>query len=186
MRNAIDQPFGPTKEIASLSISGPKNDDFHVTWASADDCLIVGEYFDNGPDDYYPGCSGVMDNVGNLEHLRARDTTFVAVSNMPLSQLAAYWRRMGWTVPFYSSRGTSFSDDCGAGGGFGLSSFLRDGDSVYRTYFTTSRGVDRMRFDFNVLDLTPYGRQEDWEDSPAGWPQTKPYEWWRLHDEYAS
>jgi len=87
-------------------------------------------------------------------------------------------------MPYYSSRGTTFADDCGAGGGFGMSVFLRDGDSVYRTYFTTSRGVDRLRFDLNVMDLLPYGRQEAWEDSPEGWPQTSPYEWWRLHDEY--
>jgi len=93
---------------------------------------------------------------------------------------------MGWTVPFYSSRDTDFSEDCGTGRGFGLSVFLRDGKHVYRTYFTTARGVDRLRFDFNLLDLTPYGRQEEWEDSPVGWPQTKPYEWWRLHDGYAA
>jgi predicted dithiol-disulfide oxidoreductase (DUF899 family) len=67
---------------------------------------------------------------------------------------------------------------------FGLSVFLRDGDDVFRTYFTSARGVDRLRLDFNLLDLTPLGRQETWEDSPEGWPQTPPYEWWRLHDEY--
>jgi predicted dithiol-disulfide oxidoreductase (DUF899 family) len=146
--------------------------------------LVVYQFMDNGPDDYCEGCSSFIDNVGHLAHLNARNTTFVVVSDMPLEQLAAYWKRMDWTVPFYSSRGTSFSADCGTGGGFGLSVFLRDGDEVYRTYFTTSRGVDRLRFDFNVLDLTPYGRQEDWEDSPDGWPQTERYQWWRLHDEY--
>jgi predicted dithiol-disulfide oxidoreductase (DUF899 family) len=78
---------------------------------------------------------------------------------------------MGWTVPFVSSRGTSFADDCGAGGGFVLSVFLRDGEDVYRTYNTTSRGVDRILWVHNILDLTPYGRQEAWEDSPSGWPQ---------------
>jgi predicted dithiol-disulfide oxidoreductase (DUF899 family) len=82
---------------------------------------------------------------------------------------------MGWSVPFVSSRGTSFSDDCGVGGGFGLSVFLRDGDEVYRTYFTTSRGVDHLLFDHNIMDLTPYGRQQDWEDSPPGWPQQPTY-----------
>ena len=91
---------------------------------------------------------------------------------------------MGWTVPWYSAHGSSFTEDCGAGSGFGLSVFLRDGDDVHRTYFTTARGVDRLRFDLNVLDLTPYGRQEAWEDSPEGWPQTPPYEWWRPHDQY--
>ena len=54
---------------------------------------------------------------------------------------------MGWTMPFVSSRGTSFADDCGAGGGFMLSMFLRDGDEIYRTYGTTARGVDRLLFD---------------------------------------
>jgi predicted dithiol-disulfide oxidoreductase (DUF899 family) len=167
--------------------------------------LVVYQFMDNGPDDYCGGCSSFTDNVPaqpNLAHLHARDTTYVVVSDMPFAQLAAYWRRMGWTVPVYSSRGTSFSADCGAGRGFGLSVFLRDSDDrdsddrdsddrdgddqngVYRTYFTSSRGVDRLRFDFNILDLTPYGRQEEWEDSPSGWPQTKPYQWWRLHDEY--
>lgn len=145
--------------------------------------LVVYQFMDNGPDDYCPGCSGVIDNVGHLAHVHARDTSFVAVSDMPLSQITSFWQRMGWTVPFYSSRGSTFSADCGTGSGFGYSAFLRDGDAVYRTYFTNGRGVDRLRFDFNLLDLTALGRQEDWEDSPPGWPQTKPY-WWRLHDEY--
>ena len=94
---------------------------------------------------------------------------------MPLEQMQAYWDRMGWTVPFASSRGTTFANDCGAGGGFMLTVFLRDGDDVYRTYNTTQRGVDRLLFVNNILDLAPYGRQEDWEDSPAGWPQHPTY-----------
>lgn len=93
----------------------------------------------------------------------------------PLAQLAAYRARMGWTMPIASSRGTTFAEDCGAGGGFMLSVFLRDGQDVYRTYGTTARGVDRLLFVNNILDLMPYGRQEDWEDSPAGWPQHPTY-----------
>jgi predicted dithiol-disulfide oxidoreductase (DUF899 family) len=149
--------------------------------------LVVYQMMDNGPDDYCSGCSGFTDSVGELAHLHARDTSYAVVSNMPLAQMTSWWKRMGWTVPYYSSRGTSFSEDCGTGEGFGLSVFLRDGrdgHEAYRTYFTTARGVDRLRFDFNILDLTPYGRQEEWEDSPQGWPQTPPYEWWRHHDEY--
>jgi predicted dithiol-disulfide oxidoreductase (DUF899 family) len=139
--------------------------------------LVVYQFMDNGPDDYCPGCTAFTNNVANLAGVNARDTTFVTVSNMPLSQIQAYQERMGWSVPFVSSRGSSFSDDCGAGSGFGISVFLRDGDEVYRTYFTTARGVDRLRFDFNILDLTPFGRQETWEDSPEGWPQKPTYEW---------
>jgi predicted dithiol-disulfide oxidoreductase (DUF899 family) len=67
---------------------------------------------------------------------------------------------------------------------FGLSVFLRDGEQVYRTYFTQARGVDRLRADHNLLDLTAYGRQEQLEDSPPGWPQDPTMSWMRHHDEY--
>jgi predicted dithiol-disulfide oxidoreductase (DUF899 family) len=70
------------------------------------------------------------------------------------------------------------------GESFALSVFLRDGEEVYLAYRTSARGTDRLRFDFNLLDLTPLGRQERWEDSPPGWPQSEPYVWWRKHDEY--
>src|SRR5438876_5835621 len=70
------------------------------------------------------------------------------------------------------------------GESFGLSVFIRDGDDVFRTYFTTHRGVEALGSVWTFLDLTPLGRQEEWEDSPEGYPQTKPYEWWRRHDEY--
>jgi predicted dithiol-disulfide oxidoreductase (DUF899 family) len=62
--------------------------------------------------------------------------------------------------------------------------FIRDGDNIFHTYFTTARGGETLGSSWTLLDLTPYGRQEDWEDSPAGWPQTAPYQWWRRHDEY--
>ena len=70
------------------------------------------------------------------------------------------------------------------GESFGLSAFLRDGESIFRTYFTTLRGVEALGSVWTLLDLTPLGRQETWEDSPAGYPQSKPSEWWRRHDEY--
>jgi predicted dithiol-disulfide oxidoreductase (DUF899 family) len=73
----------------------------------------------------------------------------------------------------------------GAGETFGLSVFLRDGDDIYRTFFTAGRGVVALGPVWTLLDITPLGRQETWEDSPAGWPQTEPYTWWRRHDEYA-
>jgi len=134
------------------------------------------------------GCSSFTDNIGHLAHLHAlhaRNTSLVLVSRAPIAEITPFKQRMGWTVPWYSTfGGNDFNGDCGTGGGFGLSVFLRDGNDVYRSYFTTARGVDRLRMDFNLLDLTPLGRQENWEDSPEGWPQTAPYEWWRLHDEY--
>jgi len=139
--------------------------------------LVVYQFMDLGPDRYCPGCTKVTNNVPvtALQLLAEHDVTWVTVSNMPLAQIEAYKARMGWTLPFVSSHGTSFADDCGAGGGFMLSVFLRDGDDTYLTYTTTSRGVDRLVFAHSILDLTPYGRQEDWEDSPPGWPQHPTY-----------
>jgi predicted dithiol-disulfide oxidoreductase (DUF899 family) len=139
--------------------------------------LVVYQFMDNGPDHYCPGCTWFTNNVPSTAPalLADRGITWVTVSNMPLAQIEAYKARMGWTVPFVSSHGTSFADDCGAGGGFMLSVFLRDGEDVYRTYGTTSRGVDRLVFVNSILDLTPYGRQEEWEDSPPGWPQHPTY-----------
>jgi predicted dithiol-disulfide oxidoreductase (DUF899 family) len=137
--------------------------------------LVLYQFMDNGPDDYCPGCTHFTKNVSDLGTLNDTDTSWVTVSNMPLAQIEAYKKRMGWTMPFVSSRGTPFTDDTGAGSLFQLSVFLRDGDDVYRTYATTARGVDRLLFANNILDLTPYGRQEDWKDSPAGWPQHPTY-----------
>ncbi|GII54971.1 hypothetical protein Pth03_33600 [Planotetraspora thailandica] len=135
--------------------------------------LVVYQFMDNGPDDHCPGCTAFTDNIpaAGPELLAKRGVTWVTVSNMPLAQIEAYKARMGWTVPVFSSRGTSFADDSGAGAGFMLSVFLRDGDDVYRTYNTTARGVDRILWVHDILDLTPYGRQQPWEDSPPGWPQ---------------
>jgi len=135
-----------------------------------------------------PGCSMFVDNVGHLAHLDARDTSFALVSRAPLAQIEPFKKRMGWAVPWYSSAGSEFNADFGVttdeGETFGLSVFLRDGDSVFRTYFTSARGVEALGSIWTFLDLTPLGRQEAWEDSPDGWPQTPPYEWWRRHDEY--
>jgi predicted dithiol-disulfide oxidoreductase (DUF899 family) len=142
------------------------------------------------------GCSMFVDQIGHLAHLHARDTSFALVSRAPIEKLQAYRKRMGWTTPWYSSFETDFNLDFGVGPempqegvyqdgeSFGLSVFLRDGEDIYRTYFTTARGAEALGSVWTFLDLTPLGRQEEWEDSPEGYPQTKPYQWWRRHDEY--
>jgi predicted dithiol-disulfide oxidoreductase (DUF899 family) len=154
--------------------------------------FMFGPSADHGCD----GCSMVVDNMGHPAHLHARDTVLALVSRAPLAKLEAFKDRMGWTIPWYSAFESDFNVDFGVspqnprptdyqdGETFGLSVFLRDGDSVYRTYYTDGRGVEALGSNWTYLDLTPLGRQEDWEDSPDGYPQTRPYEWWRLHDEY--
>ncbi len=134
------------------------------------------------------GCSMVMDNVGhNLAHVHARDTTFVFTSPAPQAEIVALQKRMGWNAQWYTDHGRRFADAFGAGTGFAVNVFIRDDENrVYRTYFTTARGGELFDTHFRLLDLTPFGRQETWEDTPAGRPQTPPYEWWRLHDDYGT
>ena len=142
------------------------------------------------------GCSMFVDQVGHLAHLHARDTSFALVSRAPIARIEAFRKRMGWGIPWYSSFESDFNHDMGVGPesprageyqdgeSFGLSAFLRDGEDVYRTYFTCGRGVEALGSVWTFLDLTPFGRQEEWEDSPEGTPQSPPYQWWRRHDEY--
>lgn len=137
--------------------------------------LAVYQFMDNGPDNFCPGCTHFTDSVTDLAALAGAGVSWRTVSNMPLAQMEAYWAQRGWTVPFASSHGNTFAHDCGADGGFMLSLFFTDGKDVYRTYNTRGRGVDRVLFTNNILDLAVYGRQEDWEDSPEGWPQHPTY-----------
>jgi predicted dithiol-disulfide oxidoreductase (DUF899 family) len=131
-----------------------------------------------------PGCCMFTDNVGNMVHLNQRDTTLALVARAPIDEIEALKKRMDWDLPFYST-GQEFNSDFGVQTGFGLNVFFRQDGKIYRTYFTSGRGVEMLGTAWSFLDLTPMGRQEEWEVSPEGTPQTPPYRWWRRHDEYA-
>ncbi|HEY3468015.1 MAG TPA: DUF899 domain-containing protein [Amycolatopsis sp.] len=135
-----------------------------------------------GDDAGCPGCSLVVDNLPHLAHLHARDVTLKVVAPATLPEIERYRKRMGWEVPWVSAHGTTFPDDCGVGRGFGVSVFLRDGDAVYRTYFTSGRGGEMFLASHRYLDVTPLGRQEAWEEESRG--DDAPSSWWRRHDEY--
>jgi len=166
-------------------------------------------------DEGCPACSSIVDSFGDLSHLRARDTNLVVVSRAPQSKIQPFKARMGWTVPWYSSFGSEFNYDFHVtndedvapveynfkdkwtlqrqnpngnlprGEQPGLSVFLRLDDEVYHTYSTYGRGLEPLFHTYTFLDLTPYGRQESWEDSPEGWPQSPTYPTWMLHhDKY--
>ncbi len=152
--------------------------------------LIIYHFmFAPGWDEGCVGCSMVVDHFGPPAHLHARDTSRVLISRAPLAKFMPFKKRMGWTEPWVSSFGTDFNVDFGATTASGdethpLSVLLRDGNRIFLTYASDDRGCEFMINSFALLDRTSFGRQESWEDSPAGRPQTPPYEWWRLHDRY--
>jgi len=142
------------------------------------------------------GCSMFADQVSDLAHLHARNTSFALVSRAPIEKIEAYRKRMGWGLPWYSSFESDFNVDFEVsppepevgvyqdGETYALNVFLRDGDEIFHTYRTDGRGTEALGSIWTFLDLTPLGRQEEWEDSPEGYPQDKPFAWWRRHDEY--
>ena len=151
-----------------------------------------------------PGCTGYVDALGDLSMLGERNTTMVLISRAPLPKLEAYKEQKGWTLPWYSSFESDFNYDFHAtidpdkappeynyrdqdelaarnepyfekGEQHGLSVFFRIGDDIFHTYSCYARGVESLSDSYRLLDVTPYGRQEDWEDSPPGWPQKPTY-----------
>jgi predicted dithiol-disulfide oxidoreductase (DUF899 family) len=149
--------------------------------------LVYRAFFEPGvhgwPEHACPGCSLVADQVAHLAHLNARDTTLAFVSRAPQPDIKRMAARMGWTMPWYTMR-DEFDVDHGVAEWHGTNAFIREGDQVFRTYFINNRGDEAMGGTWSYLDLTALGRQEEWEDSPDGYPQTSPYAWWRWHDEY--
>jgi predicted dithiol-disulfide oxidoreductase (DUF899 family) len=130
------------------------------------------------------GCSLVADQVAHPAHLNARDTTLAFVSRAPQAEIQSLKERMGWQlIPWYTLT-DDFDKDFGVDQWHGHNAFLREGDDVYRTYFIDNRGDEAMGSTWSYLDLTALGRQEQWEDSPEGYPQTPPYQWWSYHDAY--
>jgi predicted dithiol-disulfide oxidoreductase (DUF899 family) len=152
-----------------------------------------------------PGCTSYVDALGDLSMLRQRNTNFVLISRAPLAKLEAYKGLKGWDVPWYSSSGSDFNYDFHVtldekkapreynyrdkaeldareaeayftkGEQHGLSVFFRLGNEVFHTYSTYARGTESLTDVYSLLDTTPYGRQEDFEDSPLGWPQRPTY-----------
>jgi len=149
--------------------------------------IVYRAFFEPGvhgwPEHACPGCSLVADQVAHVAHLNARNTTLVFASRAPQADIERVKARMGWEMPWYTIT-DDFDTDFGVDEWHGTNAFIRDGDSVFRTYMINSRGDEAMGSTWSYLDMTALGRQEEWEDSPEGYPQTPPYGWWNWHDEY--
>jgi predicted dithiol-disulfide oxidoreductase (DUF899 family) len=179
-RMAVDKDYrfeGPDGPVSLLDL-----------FAGRRQLIVYRFFFEPGvagfPDSGCPGCSFLADQVAHLAHLNARDTTLVFVSRAPQPDIERWKARMGWQqIPWYTIT-DDFDADFGVGEWHGTNAFLREGDRIYRTYFIESRGDEAMGSTWSYLDITALGRQEEWEDSPEGYPQTPPYQWWNLHDQY--
>src|SRR6201988_2118877 len=151
--------------------------------------ILYRAFFEPGvkgwPDHACVGCSMVADHVAPVVHLNARDTTLVFVSRAPQADIARLKASMGWEMPWYTIT-DSFDADFGVDEGHGTNVFYRDGDRVFRTFFINNRGDEQMGSTWNYLDITPLGRQEQWEDSPEGYSQSPTYKWWNWHDSYVA
>jgi len=152
--------------------------------------IVYRAFFEPGvkgwPEHACIGCSMVADQVAHPAHLNARNTTLVFASRAPQADIERLKSRMGWElIPWYTMT-DDFDKNFGVDEWHGTNAFIRDGDSVFRTYFINNRGDEQMGSTWNYLDITALGRQEEWEDSPEGYPQTTPYEWWNWHDEYGN
>jgi predicted dithiol-disulfide oxidoreductase (DUF899 family) len=134
-----------------------------------------------------PGCTGFTSQFTRLEFLDSYDARFVIVTQGPIDEALAYKARVGNKMTWYSSAQSSFGADMGAppGGGFQVNVFLRVGDTAYRTYNTQGRGTEQLSHSFALIDLLPYGRQEEWQDSPEGWPQSPTYSRWAPSEVFA-
>lgn len=134
------------------------------------------------------GCTGLTSQYTRLGFLDNYDARFVIVTQGPIKEALAYKQRVGNRMTWYSTANSSFGADVGApaGGGFAVNVFLRDGDTVYRTWHTTGRGTEQLSHTFPLIDVLPYGRQEEWQDSPEGWPQSPTYSGWASSQDIAA
>jgi predicted dithiol-disulfide oxidoreductase (DUF899 family) len=142
--------------------------------------IVYNHMWQDGAEWQCGGCTGFTSQFTRLEFLDNYDARFVIVTNGPIAESLAYKAKVGNKMDWYSSSDSSFGADMGAapGTGFAVNVFFRDGDTVYRTWHTDGRGTEQLSHSFALIDLLPLGRQEEWQDSPPGWPARPTYSGW--------
>jgi len=142
--------------------------------------IVYNHMWSDGAEWQCGGCTGLTSQYVRLGFLDNYDARFVVVTNGPIGEALAYKAKVGNKMDWYSSSESSFGADVGAppGAGFAVNVFLRDGDKVYRTWHTDGRGTEQLSYTFALIDILPWGRQEEWQDSPDGWPKSPTYSNW--------
>ncbi len=172
-------PMTPMDSVTLAGPSGPSA--LHEVFEGRRMLLVYFFMWKNGAP-HHNQCEGCTHSQAAMTsavcaYLAERDVTYAVFSSGPLNELVAYRDFMGWTTPWYSTADAGDALRTRTGGD--LRCYWRDGDRVFQTYETKWRGIEAMLPTLQLLDLTPYGRQETWEDSPAGWPQGQASAWWR-------
>ncbi len=161
--------IGPNGPIRLIEVFGERSQ-----------LIVYNHMWSDGEEWQCGGCTSLCSQYVRLDFLHNYDARFVIVSNGPINELLAYKSRVGNAMDWYSSSHSPFSADVDAppGEGFAVNVFLRNGDKVYRTWHTNGRGTEQLSYTFALMDILPWGRQEEWQDSPKGWPQSTTYSRW--------
>jgi predicted dithiol-disulfide oxidoreductase (DUF899 family) len=171
----------PMVELPDYTLIGPDGPIRLVDVFDGRSQLIVYNHmWSDGAEWQCGGCTGFTSQFVRLGVLDNYDARFVIVTNGPIEEALAYKAKVGNKMDWYSSSESSFGADVDAppGGGFGVNVFLRDGEKVYRTWHTNGRGTEQLSYTFALIDILPWGRQEEWQDSPDGWPKAPTYSKW--------
>jgi predicted dithiol-disulfide oxidoreductase (DUF899 family) len=178
----------PMVKMPDYTLEGPDGPVRLVDIFADQPQLIVYNHMWNPGDKWQcGGCTSLTTQFTRLDGLANFDARFVIVTHGTIEEALEYKQRVGNKMEWYSSANSPFAQDVGAGPGegFGLNVFLRDGDTVYRTWHTNGRGTEQISYLFGLVDLLPFGRQEEWQDSPDGFPQGPTYSRWLDSDRIA-
>lgn len=169
----------PMVELPDYVLDGPQGPVRLVdVFGGRSQLIVYSHMWSDGKTWQCPGCTGWTAQFTRLEFLDEYDARFVIVTQGPIDQALAYRDRVGNRMEWYSTSGSAFGADMGAppDGGFAVNVFLRSGDTVYRTWHTDGRGTEQLGYIHGLVDVLPYGRQEQWQDVPDGWPQHGTYD----------
>ncbi|MEV6816790.1 DUF899 family protein [Micromonospora sp. NPDC051296] len=169
----------PMTEIAPVKLGGERGPTSMLDIFDGRDQLVVYKHMWHLGKPFEEQCEGCTISIWNFQnavYLEARGITFAVFGEGPYEELAPFREFMGYTHPWYSTYGVDEPAFAESGA---IACYLRQDDRVYLTYETTGRGVEAIMGSLKLLDMTVYGRQEAWEDSPEGWPQDPTYSFWR-------
>ncbi len=165
----------PMVELPEYTLTGPDGPVRLVdVFAGRSQLIVYSHMWHDGAQWQCGGCTGFTSQFTRLGFLDPYDARFVIVTQGPIDEALAYREKVGNRMEWYSTAGSPFGADMGAppDAGFAVNVFLRDGDTVYRTWHSDGRGTEQLSHTFALVDLLPWGRQERWQDSPGGWPQS--------------